>query len=195
MRILVNGSFPFDGTQLQWFPHLWGTSLLILLVYIFGALNNNFFFDAIVFLTSVIWIRKSEHARKLWHDWKFILMHWKTEFTLSLDQQKIFIINDEYEMRRSVYKLPLSGQRSKGVVIGRRPPVPGINVSRHHHPHQSDQSSFFLSDPSPIIGNACHSLTHSLTDWLLFSKLDWCDPGVWRCQLKTCWGCYCCWCW
>ena len=40
-----------------------------------------------------------------------------------------------------------------------------------------------------------HSLTHSLTDWLLFSKLDWCDPGVWRCQLKTCWGCYCCWCW
>ena len=42
----------------------------------------------------------------------------------------------------------------------------------------------FLSDPSPIIGNACHSLTNSLP----FSKLDWCDPGVWRCQLKTCWG-------
>ena len=35
------------------------------------------------------------------------------------------------------------------------------------------------------------SLTHSVT----FSKLDWCDPGVWRCQLKTCWGCYCCRCW
>ena len=39
--------------------------------------------------------------------------------------------------------------------------------------------SFFLSDPSPIIGNACHSLTHSLTHWLtdslLFSQLDWCD--------------------
>ena len=42
-----------------------------------------------------------------------------------------------------------------------------------------------------------HSLTDSLTDSLLFSKLDWCDPGMWRCQLKTCWGCYCCscWCW
>ena len=39
------------------------------------------------------------------------------------------------------------------------------------------------------------SLTHWLTDSLLFSKLDWCDPGVWRCLLKTCWGCYCCWCW
>ena len=39
------------------------------------------------------------------------------------------------------------------------------------------------------------SLTHSLTNSLLFSKLDWCDPGVWRCQLKTCWGFYCCWCW
>ena len=39
-----------------------------------------------------------------------------------------------------------------------------------------------------------HWLTHSLTHELLFSKLYWCDPGVWRCQLKTCWGCYCCWC-
>ena len=51
--------------------------------------------------------------------------------------------------------------------------------------------SFYLSDPSPIIGYACHSLT----DWLLFSKLDWCDPGVWICLLKTCWGCFCCQCW
>ena len=33
----------------------------------------------------------------------------------------------------------------------------------------------FLSDPSPIIGYPCHSLTHSVT----FSRLDWCDPGVW----------------
>ena len=42
-----------------------------------------------------------------------------------------------------------------------------------------------------------HWLTHSLIDFVTFSKLDWCDPGVWRCQLKTCWGCYCCrcWCW
>ena len=41
----------------------------------------------------------------------------------------------------------------------------------------------------------CLSLTHSITDWLLFSKFDWCDPGMGRCQLKTCWACYCCWCW
>ena len=40
-----------------------------------------------------------------------------------------------------------------------------------------------------------NSLPNSLTDSVTFSKLDWCDPGVWRCQLKTCWGCYCCWCW
>ena len=49
---------------------------------------------------------------------------------------------------------------------------------------------YFLSDPSPIIGYACHSLPDSLTDWLLFSKLDWCDPGMWRWQLKTCWSCW-----
>ena len=40
-------------------------------------------------------------------------------------------------------------------------------------------------------------VTNSLTHSILFSKLDWCDPGVWRRQFKTCWGCfYCrCWCW
>ena len=29
-----------------------------------------------------------------------------------------------------------------------------------------------LSDPSPIIGNACHSLTHSLTDCRLVNLID-----------------------
>ena len=57
----------------------------------------------------------------------------------------------------------------------------------------------FLSDPSPIIGNACYSLTDSLPNWLtdslLFSKLDWWGPGMWRWQLKNCWDCYCCSCW
>ena len=42
------------------------------------------------------------------------------------------------------------------------------------------------------IGYACHQLTHYS---VLFSKLDWCDPGVWRWQLKTRWCCYFCWCW
>ena len=50
---------------------------------------------------------------------------------------------------------------------------------------------YLLSGPSPIMVYPCNSLTDSL----LFSKLDWIDPGVWRCQLKTCWGRYNCWCW
>ena len=41
----------------------------------------------------------------------------------------------------------------------------------------------------------CLSLTKSLTNSLPFSKLDWCDPCMWRWQLKACWSCYCCWCW
>ena len=53
---------------------------------------------------------------------------------------------------------------------------------------------YFLSDPSLIIGYACHSLTHSLTHSVTFSKLDWCDPCVRRCLLKTCWLGYSCWC-
>ena len=31
-------------------------------------------------------------------------------------------------------------------------------------------------------------LTHWLPNSVLFSKLYWCNPGVWRCQLETCWG-------
>ena len=56
---------------------------------------------------------------------------------------------------------------------------------------------FFIGPESdhalfPLVTNW---LTVSLTHSVLFRKLDWCYPGVWRCQLKTCWGCYCCWCW
>ena len=29
-------------------------------------------------------------------------------------------------------------------------------------------------------------VTNSLTDWLPFNKFDCCDPGAWRCLLKTC---------
>ena len=42
-----------------------------------------------------------------------------------------------------------------------------------------------------------HCLPLSVTDWLTdsvaFSTFDWCDPGMWRCQFKTCWCWYCCW--
>ena len=33
-------------------------------------------------------------------------------------------------------------------------------------------------------------LTNSLTHSLPFSKLYWCEPGMWRWQLKTCWSCF-----
>ena len=39
------------------------------------------------------------------------------------------------------------------------------------------------------------SLTPSVTNSVPFSRLDLYHPGVWRCQLKTCWGRYCWWCW
>ena len=58
------------------------------------------------------------------------------------------------------------------------------------------ENSFFIGPESDHW--QCLSVTDSLTNSLLFSKLDWCDPGVWRCQLKTCCCCNCCWwgsCW
>ena len=47
--------------------------------------------------------------------------------------------------------------------------------------------SFYRARVRSLAMLVSNSLTHSVT----FSKLDWCDPGVWRCLLKTCWGCYC----
>ena len=44
------------------------------------------------------------------------------------------------------------------------------------NPHDAS-GQLFSSDPSPIIGYACHSMTDSLTNSPLFSKLDRCD--VW----------------
>ena len=38
----------------------------------------------------------------------------------------------------------------------------------------------FLLDPSPIIGNPCHSLTNSVA----FRRHDWCNPSMWRCQVN-----------
>ena len=54
---------------------------------------------------------------------------------------------------------------------------------------------FWQNRPSPslIIGpESDHWLCLSLTNWLTNSlthsrKLDWCDPGMWRWQLKTYW--------
>ena len=54
---------------------------------------------------------------------------------------------------------------------------------------------FYWTRVRSLVMLVSNSLTHWLTHSLLFSKLDWCDPGVWRCQLKTCWGCFCCGCW
>ena len=53
---------------------------------------------------------------------------------------------------------------------------------------------FYRTQVRSLFTLVTDSLTHSVT----FSKLDWCNPGVWRCQLKTCWCCNCCWwgsCW
>ena len=58
----------------------------------------------------------------------------------------------------------------------------------------SPPNTFYQTRVRSLAMLVTHSLTHSLTDSLLFSQLDWCDPGVWRCQLNTCWGCYH-WCW
>ena len=53
--------------------------------------------------------------------------------------------------------------------------------------------SFFIGPESDHW--ECLSVTHWLNNSVTLSRLYWCHPGVQRCQLKTCWGCYCCWCW
>ena len=57
---------------------------------------------------------------------------------------------------------------------------------------QKGLTDFYRTRVRSLAMLVSNSLTHWLTDWLPFSKFDWCDPG---CLLKTFWGCYCCWCW
>ena len=66
---------------------------------------------------------------------------------------------------------------------------------KYKYEQRQKQHKNSLSDPSLIIGELPLSLTNWLTHPLTLSRLVWCDPGVWRCQLRTCWGCYCCWLW
>ena len=47
----------------------------------------------------------------------------------------------------------------------------------------------FLSEPSPLIALPCQWLSHRLA----LSRLEWCNPGKWRCQLSTTsWSCQIC---
>ena len=46
--------------------------------------------------------------------------------------------------------------------------------------HWQDRVPIWLPEASRL-GN---QTTHWLTEWLMLLRLDWCDPGVWICQLK-----------
>ena len=61
---------------------------------------------------------------------------------------------------------------------------------KHKYEQRQKQHKNSLSDPSLIIGELPLSLTNWLTHPVTLSRLVWCDPGVWRCQLRTCRGCY-----
>ena len=67
-----------------------------------------------------------------------------------------------------------------------------LRVSRYYLP----TFVLFVLFLSFIIGPESDNwLCLSLTHWFPFIELDWCDPGMWRWQLITCWSCNCCWCW
>ena len=69
-------------------------------------------------------------------------------------------------------------------------------ITNHCHKSISWLVFFFIGPESNIWQSL--SVTHWQTHPIPFSRLDWCDPGVRRCQLKTCWYCNCCWwgsCW
>ena len=58
---------------------------------------------------------------------------------------------------------------------------------------QVSKKHIFIGPEFDHIGYLCHSLTHSLTPSCLVNLID-VTLVKWRCQLKTCWGCFCCWC-
>ena len=56
-------------------------------------------------------------------------------------------------------------------------------------------SKFHGKSKEQVLSMAIFVSTHQLTHSVAFSRLDWCDSVLLRCQLKTCWGCYYRWCW
>ena len=48
----------------------------------------------------------------------------------------------------------------------------------HQNWHPGGHFDFYRTRVRSLAMLVTHSLTHSLTHWLLFSKLDWCDPGI-----------------
>ena len=72
-----------------------------------------------------------------------------------------------------------------------QPSLPGMQPQ----PQDPVRAIFYRTRVRSLAMLVTHSLTDSLTHSVTLSKLYWCDPGVWRCQLKTYWGCCCCWCW
>ena len=49
---------------------------------------------------------------------------------------------------------------------------------------QGQQLYFYRTRVRSLGMLVTNSLTNSLTNWLPFSKLDWCDPGMWRWELS-----------
>ena len=79
------------------------------------------------------------------------------------------------------------------------PPRPLHFLHTHLSPFLQPADFFFLYfcifHRTTRVRSLAMLFSDCLTDSLPFSKLDWRDPGVWRRQIKTCWGCYCCWFW
>ena len=80
---------------------------------------------------------------------------------------------------------PWAGQGQAGCAS---PLAPGSERTRHHVPWWKQFSvwiTYFHRTRVRSLGMlVSDSLTDWLTNWLLFSKLDWCDPGMWRWPLK-----------
>ena len=64
-----------------------------------------------------------------------------------------------------------------------------IKLSMNQNLSLSNLFNIFIRPESEHLSTL---VSNWLTHWL--SGLDSCDPGVWRCQLKTCWW-WCCWRW
>ena len=125
-----------------------------------------------------------------WHSWLF-LTNWDTEIiTLRVSDKQnrewtgqhsqccdVFLIGQNFDANERPFSFLLVK----------------TNKTASHCVSTLKLIKEFLSDP-------VRSLCPLVTDWLLFTKqclvnfIDICNPGVWRCQPKTCWCCNFCWC-
>ena len=138
-------------------------------------------FSAVFALLAVFVSSMAEKRWEHWRGWEWTTpgcRRWESRLQTLISRDLRLFVATTSIVRREIASQPL---------LHHRPDLYRHLFRQHRrHHHLLFHHHYFYRT---LVRSLAMLVTHWLTNSLLFSKLDWCDSGVWRCQLKTCWGC------